>query len=60
MISDLVSTHKGNDNHINPIYILMFRTIFYLVIEFYVLRQQLSIMKKSIKRPKIRTRDRIF
>ena len=32
----------------------------HLIIENLALRQQLTVMKQSIKRPKIRTRDRIF
>jgi len=40
--------------------ILMFKLNRHLIIENLVLRQQLSIMKQSVKRPKIRNRDRIF
>jgi hypothetical protein len=40
--------------------ILMLRLNRMLIIENLVLRQQLSIMKQSVKRPKIRKRDRVF
>ena len=40
---------------------LMFSTLnSHLIIENLVLRQQLTVMKQSVKRPKIRIRDRIF
>ena len=40
--------------------ILMIELDRQLIIENLVLRQQLAIMRKSIKRPKIRKRDRLF
>ena len=40
--------------------ILLFKLNKHLIIENIVLRQQLAIRKQSIKRPKIRMRDRLF
>ena len=42
------------------IMILIFKLNYRLAIESLALRQQLAVMKKSIRRPKIRRRDRFF
>ena len=42
------------------IILLIYKLNFRLIIENFALRQQLAIMKQSVRRPKIRKRDRLF